>query len=193
MVNLPAPKDLVLIAFMPSPRDLELARLLGWYRIPLRTAPKDVAVDYLAFYQPATLGEGHKWRIEFFAPVLGHELVTRADVFADEAKGPRALEEYFKLQLGPSQELPQPIPAGKWKRLTFLYSTGERLLSAEMIDGLSVQDEERQVLWRALRERAQQAQAYGAGDLPEMAIEPEIFALLSLAIANPNPETESND
>lgn len=190
MVNLPAPNDLVLIAFMPSPRDLELARLLGWYRIPLRSAPKVVAVDYLAFYQPATFGEAHKWCIEFFAPVLGHELVTRADLFADEAKGSRAHEEYFKLQLGPIQELPQPIPAGKWKRLTFLYSTGERLLSAETIEGLSVHDEERQILWRALRERAQQAQAYGASELPEMAIDPEVLALLSLGSENLFTEDE---
>ena len=35
----------------------EIARLLGWYRIPLRTAPKVVAVDYLAFYQPSAFGE----------------------------------------------------------------------------------------------------------------------------------------
>ena len=42
---------LVLVAVMTDPRDLEIARLFGWYRIPLRTAPKVIAVDYLAFYQ----------------------------------------------------------------------------------------------------------------------------------------------
>jgi hypothetical protein len=47
------PTDLILVCVLPTPRDLEIARLLGWYRIPLRTAPKVVAVDYLAFYQPA--------------------------------------------------------------------------------------------------------------------------------------------
>ena len=48
------PQALVLVAFIPTPRDLEIARVLGWYRIPLRSAPKVIAVDYLAFYQPAS-------------------------------------------------------------------------------------------------------------------------------------------
>ena len=47
------PIDLILVCVLPGPRDLEIARLLGWYRIPFRTAPKVVAVDALAFYSPA--------------------------------------------------------------------------------------------------------------------------------------------
>ena len=171
--------DLVLVAFLPSPRDVEIARVLGWYRIPLRTAPKVVAVDYLAFYQPGSFGE-RKWQIEMIAPVRGHELVTRAELLKEEPNHPRAKEEYFKIQLGPMETLPQPIRAGSWKRLTFLYTTGERLLQAETINDLAVHDEERQVLWRALRERALEAQSYQAEELPEMAIEPEILALFGM-------------
>jgi hypothetical protein len=148
---------------------LEIVRLLGWYRIPLRTAPRVVAVDYLAFYQPASFGEDHKWCIEVVAPVRGHELVTRAELLKDDSEHPRAGEEYFKLSLGTLETLSQPIPAGNWKRITFLYTTGERLLAADSIDDLSVHDEERQVLWRALQ--------YGVTELPEMAIDPEILAL----------------
>ncbi|NJN44676.1 MAG: hypothetical protein HC806_08140 [Anaerolineae bacterium] len=51
-MSYPEPTSLLLVAIIPSPRDLEIARVLGWYRIPLRRAPKVVAVDYLAFYQP---------------------------------------------------------------------------------------------------------------------------------------------
>ncbi len=47
--GLPPPTALMLVAVMPSPRDLEIARVLGWYRIPLRFAPKIIQVDYLAF------------------------------------------------------------------------------------------------------------------------------------------------
>ena len=177
---LPAPNSLVLVAFMPSPRDLEIARVLGWYRIPLRTAPKVVAVDYLAFYQPASFGAGHKWCVEFIAEVRGHELLTRAQILKEEADHPRAGEEYFKLQLGPLTALPEPIPAGDWKRLTFLYTTGERLLSAGSIGDLGVHDEERQVLWRALRERANASQQYGAAELPELPADADLLALLGL-------------
>jgi hypothetical protein len=49
------PTSLILVAVLNNPRDLEIARLLGWYRIPLRSAPKVIAVDYLAFYQTGLL------------------------------------------------------------------------------------------------------------------------------------------
>jgi hypothetical protein len=58
-----SPTSLVLVCLLPTPRDLEIARLLGRYRIPLRTAPKVVAVDYLAFYQPSTFGEHGNQRV----------------------------------------------------------------------------------------------------------------------------------
>lgn len=180
MAELPAPSDLVLVAFLPSPKDLEIARVLGWYRIPLRTAPRVVAVDTLAFYQPATFGDDHKWCIEFVAPVIGHELATRGQLFKEDAEHPRAGEEYFKLQLGTLIALPKPIPTGNWKRVTFLYTTGERLLSAQTIDDLSVHDEERQVLWKALRERAIKEQQYGADHLPEFPWDPELLAFFGV-------------
>ena len=123
---------LIIVCLLPTPRDMEIARLLGWYRIPLRTAPKVVAVDYLAFYQPATFGE-RGGQIEFIAPVRGHELTTRAELLKDEADHPRAREEYYKIQIGGLEKLKEPINAGKWKRLTFLYSTGEYLLNAKLL------------------------------------------------------------
>lgn len=175
-----SPTDLVLVAILPSPRDLEIARVLGWYRIPLATAPKVVAVDYLAFYQPASFKE-HKWRIEWIAPVKGHELATRGELLKDEQDHPHVNEEYFKLQLGSLEELPRSIPAAKtWKRVTFLYTTGDRLLQAESINDLSVHDEERQILWRALRERALEKQSYQVHELPEFLLDPNIIAHFGL-------------
>jgi hypothetical protein len=172
---LPQPSDLILVAYLPNPRDFEIARLLGWYRVPLRTAPKVVSVDFLAFYQPSSFGD-RKWRIEFSAPVLGHELVTRAELFQDQADHPKAHEEYFKLQLGQLISLPKPILAQKWKRITFFYTTGEYLLQAEKINDLVVHSEERKLLWHALRERASQAGSYRARDLLELDIDPSVLA-----------------
>ncbi|MBM3145667.1 MAG: hypothetical protein FJ010_12010 [Chloroflexi bacterium] len=178
MLNaLPNPSDLILVAYMPTPRDLEIARILGWYRIPLRSAPKVVAVDYLAFYQPASFGD-RKWRIEYVAPVRGHELVTRAELLRDEADHPRAREEYFKIQLGPVVRLPHSLQAGQWKRITFLYTTGEYLLAAQTLNDLVVHSEERQLLWQALRERATQAQEYGQQEMPALDLDPAVLALL---------------
>ena len=189
MTNLPAPSDLILVAFMPNPRDMEIARVLGWYRIPLRSAPKVVAVDWLAFYQPASFGKEHKWQIEWLAPVTGHELSTRMDLFKDEPNHPHAREEYFKIQLGPLVPLPTPIKAGKWKRVTFLYTTGEHLLAAELVNDLTVRDDERIVLWQALRERALERQQYEIQDFPEMPVDIDTLAFLSL-MAGGNPFAE---
>ena len=187
MSNLPSTTDLILVVFLPAPRDLEILRLLGWYRIPLRTAPKVVAVDYLAFYQPASFGEDHRWCIEYVAPVRGHELVIRQELFKEEPHHPRAREEYFKIQIGELVQLPYPIIASSWKRLTFLYTTGEYLSQAQTLNDLAVRAEERKLLWHALRERAQQQQ-YQVVDLPESPIDPEIMALFGFSSDNPPVE-----
>ena len=168
-----SPFSLVLVCLLPTPRDLEIARLLGWYRIPLRTAPKVVAVDYLAFYQPSAFGE-RGGQIEFIAEVRGHELTTRGELLKDEANHPRANEEYFKIQIGGLEKLKEPVSAEKWKRITFLYTTGEYLLKAKTLNDLVVDGDERQVLWRSLRERAENEQLYKT-DLPEMDIPPEVL------------------
>lgn len=170
------PTDLILVCLLPTPRDLEIARLLGWYRIPLRTAPKVVAVDYLAFYQPASFGE-RSGQIEFIAPVRGHELTTRGELLKDEANHPHAKEEYYKIQLGALEKLRETIKTDKWKRLTFLYSTGEYLLNAKTLNDLVVEGEERQLLWKSLRERAENEQLYKT-DLPEADIPPNVLMAL---------------
>lgn len=173
------PSSLVLVCVLPRPRDLDIARLLGWYRIPLRTAPKVIAVDYLAFYQPRSFRE-RGGRIEYIAEVRGHELTTRAELLREEIYHPRANEEYYKIQLGALERLPQPILAEKWRRLTFLYTTGEYLLRARTLHDLVVHSEERSLLWRSLRERANNAQMYQA-DLPGPDVPPEtLTALLGL-------------
>lgn len=175
--NLPHPNSLILVVLINQPRDFEIARLLGWYRIPLRSAPKVVAVDFLAFYQTAAFTD-EKWQIKYAAPVRGYELTTRNELLKDEPDHPHAHQEYFKIQIGPLFELPQPIQAAGWKRLTFLYTTGEYLLNARTLSDLVVQSEERQFLWRSLRERLRLEQSYKVTTIEEMDLDPEILASL---------------
>jgi len=184
--------SLVLVCLLPTPRDLEIARLLGWYRIPLRTAPKVVPVDYLAFYQPSAFGE-RGGQIEFVAEVRGHELTTRGELLKDEANHPHAKEEYYKIQIGGLEKLEQPIMAEKWKRITFLYTTGEYLLKAKTINDLVVDGDERQILWRSLRERAENDQLYKT-DLPEVDIPPDVLmALLGIKESDEKYQLKEQD
>jgi hypothetical protein len=180
------PASLVLVAVMTEPRDLEIARVFGWYRIPLRTAPKVVAVDYLAFYQTKAFKE-QKWRIQYIAPVQGHELTTRDQLLREEPDHPRARDEYYKIQLGPLEKLENSILSERWHRITFLYTTGEYLLNARIVNDLVVQSEERQVLWKALRDRMSHEDKYRTGQAEDIPLDNEIIALL-LGIDNVQEE-----
>jgi len=170
---------LILVAILPGQRDFDIARLFGWYRIPLKSAPKVISVDYLAFYQTKSFGEAERWQIPYVAKIWGHKLPRRDDLIRDEPDHPRAHEEYFKLQIGSLQRLEKPIPAGDWKRITFFYTTGEQFKTAETINDLVITaQDEREVLWHTLRERALKANEYQAQELPQSILDPAILALL---------------
>lgn len=178
MTTLPE-SALILVAILPNKRDFDIARLFGWYRIPLKSAPKVISVDYLAFYQTKAFGEGERWQIAYVAEILGHELTRRGDLLRSEINHPRAHEEYFKLQIGPIQRLEKPIPAGDWKRITFFYTTGEQFIDAQTVNDLVIKaQDEREILWHSLRERALKANEYKAKELPASVLDPAILALL---------------
>ena len=152
----PSDTDIILVAILPNPKDLELARLLGWYRIPLKSAPKVITVDFLAFYQTAAFDQYNRWQIKYLAPVRGHELTVRAQLFRDEPDHPRANEEYYKIQIGDLFSLENPIQADRWRRITFFNTTGFLMKNATSIRDLVVEGEERDILWKTLKERANQ-------------------------------------
>ena len=177
---------LVLVAIMPKPRDLDIARLLGWYRIPLKSAPKILHPDAVAFYQTSSFGKGHRSQIECYAEVAGVELTTRAELFRDEPDHPRAHEEYYKIQLRGIQQLAHPILADEWKRFTFFYTTGSRIKSADTIRGLAMNARERGDLWRILRERQEtygSASGSPADTVPEEVPQELLFLLGNLSLS----------
>jgi len=147
----PGAEDLVLVAILNTPRDLELAQTLGWYRIPLVSAPRTIRVDWLAFYLPASFGE-HRWTVRYLTEVRGYELRTRRELLFQETEHKRADEPYFKLQLGPVFELSPPIPSRAWRRFSFLYTTGARLMHAGDLADLTIPPS--QIRTRLLRDRA---------------------------------------
>lgn len=147
----PGAEDLVLVAILNTPRDLEIAQTLGWYRIPLVTAPRTVRVDWLAFYLPAPFGD-QRWSVSYLAEVRGYELRTRRELLFMETDHERVDEPYFKMQLGPVFELSPPIPSRSWRRFTFLYTTGDRILTAADLSDLTIPQS--QIRARLLRDRA---------------------------------------
>jgi hypothetical protein len=131
------PEDRVLVAYMPHPRDFTIAREAHWYRIPQKHAPKGLYAEYMAFYFGRRFGE-QKWAIHTYARRKGHELTTRVALFPDEPDHPRADDFYYRVQLGPIQQLERPIVSLRWRRVTFIHTTWDRFCDAAEINDLFV-------------------------------------------------------
>jgi hypothetical protein len=145
-------EDRVLVAVMNHPRDLEIARDQGWYRIPAEKAGRGAHFEYIAFYFTAAFGK-KRWAIHYYARQLGHELATRRDLLPEEADHPRAARPYYKLQLGPLKQREPPIASLRWRRVSFIHTTWDRFEVAEEINDLFVEgDEFVDRLYHALRE-----------------------------------------
>ncbi len=131
------PEDRVLVAYMPTPADYRIVQEAGWYRIPVALAPKGVYAEYFAFYFGRSFG-AQKWAIHTYAPRLGHELTTRVALFPAQPHHPRANDLYYKVQLGPLQSLARPIVSLRWRRVTFVHTTWDRLHTAVELNDLFI-------------------------------------------------------
>ena len=83
---------------------------------------------------------------------------------------PRAADQYFKLELGDLQTLETPIANTRQPRLTFLYTTLDRLLAAADISDLWLREVARQKLYAVIRERGLAVECWypvAMGDRPE--------------------------
>jgi hypothetical protein len=152
-----APSPPVLVAVITDPRDLQIARDEGWYRIPERHAPRRLAAEYLAFYQTRAFGD-EKWSVRYMAPVRRYHLITRRELLPDQPDHPRADEQYYKLEIGPLEPLPHPIPSHRLRRITFIMTDLKSLLAAEEINDLWLSDRRQQLLWQELRQRQIEAE-----------------------------------
>ena len=130
------PDDRILVAIMNNNEDWQRVQENRWYRIPAKHAPEGAPYfDYLAFYFTRAFGED-KWAIHYFAPIEGHELVTRRDLLPTEPDHKRVTEWYYKFELGQLQHKLPPIISENWRRITFIVTTGDRFEAAEEINDL---------------------------------------------------------
>ncbi len=143
--------DGVLVALINQPRDLEIVHAEHWYRIPAKHAPAHFTqARYVAFYLTKAFAES-KWSICEYAPVRGHELVRRRDLFPDQSDHPRADDAYYKLELGSLIALPRPIVSRAGRRILFVWTTGDKFLRAVEINDLLGKSDGDDALWDALK------------------------------------------
>jgi hypothetical protein len=130
------PDNRILVAVMNNPEDWARVQDEGWYRLPVKHAPTGTPdFDFLAFYHTKAF-DRDKWAIHFYAPVKGHELLTRKDLLPGEPNHKLANDWYYKFQLGPLHHKLPPIISYNWRRITFIVTTGDRFEAAEEINDL---------------------------------------------------------
>lgn len=167
----------VLVAIMNSPRDFDIARQEGWYRIPVKHAPRRLGAEYLALYQTKAFGK-EGWAVNYYAPIRRVHLVQRRSLLPQEADHPRADDWYYKIEIDPLQRLPHPIPSRRLRRITFIPTTLARLLSAEEINDLWLGSEEEERLWEAFKQH-------------EMEVERRVFLREGDEALRPEPQDEA--
>ena len=130
------PEEKVLIAVVNNRTDWEIVQSQRWYRLPTRHAPPGSPhFDWVAFYFTRRLGDDGG-AVHYFAAIEGHELVTRRDLFPDQQDHPRAGQWYYRLQLGPLQHRIPPIASQRWRRFSFITTSGDRFMSVRTLDEL---------------------------------------------------------
>jgi hypothetical protein len=78
--------------------------------------------------------------LRYYAPIHGRELVAHRDLIPSEPDHPRAGQWYYKLQLGPLEHKLPPIVSLRWRRVTFILTSGDRFLNALEINDLFEQE-----------------------------------------------------
>jgi len=124
------------------------------------------------------------------------QIVPRAELLPDEPDHPRAADLYYKIEIGPLQQLPAPVTSPRLRRVTFIPTTLGRLLAAREVNDLWWRDDVQQRLWAALGEAGLLAEyRYQLGEPPnETLIDFALFcrdgriAVLCETAADPDPD-----
>jgi len=128
----PRPDALVCVIKTKKDRDILLEE--KWYRIPLSHAPRRKP-KFLAFYQGAAFKEAGE-RIELYGRIKYWRLKKRKEILPEEKKHPRANELYLQFFLSRVSKLRKPALNRGRVRISFGFTSLEKLRRSEKIRGL---------------------------------------------------------
>ena len=140
----------MLVGVVKNKRDLVLLMKERWYRIPVAHLPKR-KIDYIAFYQPVVFGAQGK-RIRYYARVIKYQMFERRELLPCEASHPSARAKYARIAVGSIKELPRAIRNTSPRRVSFGFTTLNRLFSSKNILQLYNVAETEEMLSHAFRE-----------------------------------------
>ena len=144
----------VLVGVLKDRRDQKILLEQHWYRITMEWFPKK-KFTHLAFYQPAGFGSDGK-RIEYYARVVGISKARRGELLPNEARHPRADDEYIKCEVTYIRKLAKPIRNIIPRRVSFGFTSLQALKSAHDILQLYGVPATEQIVGRRLKKLGMQ-------------------------------------
>ena len=146
-----ANSSLMLIAIVNNKRDLHIAQTQHWYRIPVKSAPKNLEeMSHIGFYQTKAFGK-QKWSVSYWAEIKKISVVTRSELMPLEVDHPRADERYYKIEIGELNRLEKPIISRRGRRIVFISTTLEKFRKAKEINDLFDESPLEDMLWEYFR------------------------------------------
>jgi len=139
-----------LVAILNNPDDLAILQHQGWYRIPVRTAPKRWPPKLLAFYQTRIFGD-EAYAVRYYGSVREIREVGRTELFPHEAPNAKSDKRYYQILLDNLNTLAQPIISRRWRRIVFIPTTIEKFWLAREINDLFDDSPLENRLWSRLK------------------------------------------
>ncbi|MEI7845620.1 MAG: DUF559 domain-containing protein [Chloroflexota bacterium] len=140
----------VLVALVNKKLDFAILLEQLWYRIPVSSVEKWIkerwSPKWLAFYQTKAFG-AEQHAINYFAEVLEIREVSLWQLFPDEPHDEKGNSRYYQIFLKSVQTLPQPIYSRRYRRIIFIPTTWEKIVSASEINDLYDESSLEDKLW----------------------------------------------
>lgn len=124
----------------------------GWYRIPVKTKLENLfKVKYLAFYQSYAFGK-NSCTTKHYGTIDKIKVVKRNELFPKEKPNQKSNDEYYKIKMKDMNILDTPIPSKRARRIIFINTTLEKLLSATEVNDLFNDSPLEDVVWQVMKE-----------------------------------------
>lgn len=147
-------KGEVLVAIVNNKNDFAEVRENHWYRIPVSSANKwlkdNFPPKWLAIYQTKIFGE-EAFCVNYYAEVIDCKKVYRHEIFPNEPINEKINNQYYQLFINPLKPLDRPIYSLRRRRIIFIPTTYEKMMSAEQINDLYDESPLEDAMWLELK------------------------------------------
>ncbi len=145
----------ILIAYMPSWEDLEIAFRKNWYRIPVSTKivpqiVKERNVGLIAFYLPKVFRD-EAYQVKYYGHVTSVKIYKRKYLLKDEPLNPKSENQYYKIKFSKLLRLVNPIKSIRKRRILFIVTSLNKFECAKEINDLFIESPLEEKLWKEFK------------------------------------------